>query len=242
MGRVRFFLAAWLALASATASAAPGYYVVTVYDNPGIRTIDFRYWAVSPRGGATIYWPEVGIGWNVTGRWYSEVLASYIGSDNFTTHVDTLNWQNDVLLTQGQYPIDVALHTQLVAPQGGSSKHAFEFGPVLQTDVGRTQVNFNLVFEKGFGAEAGDPVELSYQWQLRHRWKPWLQFGAQGFGEVGPWDRWLPRETQSHRAGPALFGALPSGEGVVSWQAAWLWGKTYGRRGDMLTARVKYEF
>jgi hypothetical protein len=239
---IRAFLAATLASCCGAALAAPGYYVVTVYDNPGVRTVDFRYWSVKPRGAEAIYWPEVGLGWNVNGRWYTEVLASYVGADDFATHVDTLNWQNDVLLTQGQYPIDVAVHTLLVAPQGGISKHAFEFGPVLQTDVGRTQVNFNLVFEKGFGAEAGDPVQLKYQWQLRHRWKPWLQFGAQGFGEVGPWDHWLPRDAQSHRAGPALFGALPGGPGTVSWQAGYLWGKTYAQRGSMLTARLKYEF
>src|SRR5687767_5851938 len=44
------FVAAPLALACAAASADPGYYVVTVYDEPGVRTLDFRYWTVKRPG------------------------------------------------------------------------------------------------------------------------------------------------------------------------------------------------
>ena len=32
--------------------ADPGYYVVTVYDDPGVRTVDFRYWDVRRPGKA----------------------------------------------------------------------------------------------------------------------------------------------------------------------------------------------
>lgn len=241
MKPLRALLAAAFAAMCGPALALPGYYVVTVYDDPGVRTVDFRYWSIKPRGRDAIYWPEIGIGWNVNGRWYTEVLASYVGADRFATHIDTFDWQNDYLLTQGQYPVDVAIHTLLVAPQGGYSAHAFEFGPALQTDLGRTQVNLNLVFEKGLGAQAADPTQLKYQWQLRHRWQSWLHFGAQGFGEVGPWDRWLARDAQSHRAGPALFGKIP-GVAPLAWQAAYLLGKTQGQRGAMFTARVKYDF
>jgi hypothetical protein len=81
-----------------------------------------------------------------------------------------------------------------------------------------------------------------YQWQLRHRWRPWLHFGAQGFGEVGPWRHWATRDEQSHRAGPALFGTLPVGEGNFSWQMAYLIGSTYARHGQMFTMRTKYDF
>jgi hypothetical protein len=231
-----------LALASGAALADPGYYVVTVYDDPGLRTVDFRYWAVKPRGTDAVYWPEVGLGWNVNGRWYTEVIASYVGGAHFATELDNVEWQNDVLLTQGQYPIDVAIHTLWSIPQKPESRHTFEFGPVLQTDIGRTQVNFNVVFEHGYAAERDDAVQLKYQWQLRHRWRPWLHFGAQGFGELGPWDHWSAGSAQSHRAGPALFGALPAGPGTVAWQAAYLMGKTYGQRGSMLTMRLKYDF
>jgi hypothetical protein len=241
VNRYAALVSAQLALCCGAALADPGYYVVTVYDDPGLRTVDFRYWSVNPAGAKAFNWPELGLGWNVNGRWYTEILASYVGSADSATRLDTLNWQNDVLLTQGQYPFDLAVHTLWVAPQDGG-EHAFEFGPVLQTEVGRTQLNFNLVFEHGYGAQKNDPTQLKYQWQLRHRWQRWLHVGAQGFGEVGPWDHWSARDAQSHRAGPALFGSLPGGPGTLSWQAAYLIGKTYGHRGSMFTSRVKYDF
>ena len=231
-----------VSLACASALADPGYYVVTVYDDPGVRTVDFRYWTVKRPGAAAVTWPEVGLGWNVNGRWYTEILASYVGSSEFATRPSTLNWQNDLLLTQGQYPFDIAVHTLLVKSQNAFASNAFEFGPAFQTDIERTQVNVNVFFERSFGAHASEPTQLKYQWQLRHRWRPWLHFGAQGFGELGKWDDWSPRDAQSHRVGPALFGALPMGERPLLWQAAYLTGSTYGQHGKMFSMRVKYDF
>ena len=238
--------AAALAAAAPTAAVAgvvnPGYYVVTVYDDPGVRTIDFRYWTVrADASSTTIVWPEAGFGWNVNGRWYTELFASWIDSSRFASRLETLNWQNDVLLTQGQYPFDLAVHTQLVRPQNPASGWALEIGPVLQTDIDRTQLNLNVFFQRGFKSLDG-PTELAYQWQVRHRWQRWLHVGAQGFGEVGTWNQWLPQDQQSHRAGPALFGSFAIDPGKLNWQAAYLLGKTNGRRGQMFTARVKYDF
>lgn len=232
-----------LALCCAGASAGPGYYVVTVYDNPGVKTLDFRYWTVKSPGSSVVEWPELGFGWNVTGRWYTEVLASYIGSADSATKLDTLNWQNDFLLTQGQYPIDLALHTQVIWPNSDKGGYSLEFGPALQTDFGRTQVNLNVFFERGFGGQAEYGTQMKYQWQLRNRLWPWLHVGAQGFGELGQWDDWAPSSAQSHRAGPALFGSVRlGGGGTLGWHAGYLWGKTYGSRGDMFTAQLKYEW
>ena len=235
-------VAALLALCCAPAQADPGYYVVTVYDDPGARTADFRYWTVKRPGSPAVTWPEVGLGWNVNGRWYTHVLASYIGSSGSATRLSTLNWQNDLLLTQGQYPVDLALHTLLVKSKKASKGDALELGPVLQTDIGRTQVNVNAFFEHRFGEAVPTPTQLKYQWQLRHRWKPWLHFGVQGFGEVGAWNDWAPRDDQSHRIGPALFGAVPVGEDSLAWQAAYLTGSTNARHGKMFSMRVKYDF
>ena len=239
----RFAALACLTIATcASAQADPGYYLVSVYGNPGIRTVDFRYWAFTPAGGRTTYWPEAGVGWNVTSRWYSEVLASYIGSDQTPTTLSTWNWQNDVLLTQGQYPFDLAIHTLLSRARDSSGGATLEVGPVLQTEFGRTQLNFNVFVDHGLGAQSSQSTELRYQWQVRQHWLPLLNVGAQGFGELDAWDRGTSRDGSSHRAGPAIFGHLRTGPGDLGWQAAYLFGKAYGRNGDMLTVRVKYEF
>ena len=120
----------------------------------------------------------------------------------------------------------------------------FEFGPAFQTDFGRLQLNANLFFERPFHAVTPSPTTLQYQWQLRYRWQPGLHVGAQGFGELGPWDHWAPHARQSHRAGPAVFGSLGAGNTApLSFQAAYLMGSVYGvRDASMFTLRVQYAF
>ena len=236
-------IAAALVLVAGSALADPGYYVVTPYDNAGIRTVDFRYWAVKPKGSGEVIWPELGLSYGVNSRWTTTVFQSYIGSSTLATQPSTLNWQNTVLLTQGELPVDIGLHLQLISDRRRSDRRAIEFGPLLQADFGRTRANLNLIFDRGFSDTAPPLTQLKYQWQLRHRWTPALQFGAEGFGELGRWDDWLPSDRQSHRAGPALFGTLKLGEReAVKGQAAFLLGKTYGQRGHMFTLRTIYEF
>lgn len=236
-------LAAALACVASPALADPGYYVVTPYDNEGLRIVDFRYWTVKPDDHTEVVWPEVGFGYGVTSRWTTELFASWIGSSHMATSLSSWNWQNDFLLTQGQWPVDIALHTQLVRTRGDAAETLLEFGPVLQTDVGRTQITGNLFLERTLTASPRRPMELKYQWQLRHRWMRGLHVGAQGFGELGPWNDWAPHAQQSHRAGPALFTSLSrDGGATYKVQAAYLVGRTYARRGHMFTLRAHAEF
>lgn len=127
----------------------------------------------------------------------------------------------------------------------GSRSWALEYGPALQTDFGRTQLNANLFFERSVEPEESPPIQLRYQWQLRHRWKPLMNFGLQGFGEVGRWNDGPAAKDQSHRAGPALFGQLDLGRGgdeALLYQAAYLLGRVYRRQGDLFTVRLQYSF
>ena len=232
----------WMICAAAAAPvwADPGYYVVTTYSDAGKVDVNLRYWTTKRPGRPEMVWPEVGVGYGVTDRWYSQLFVSAIGRTIGETNLDSINWQNDYLLTQGQYPVDVAVHTQLVRNVGESN--VLEFGPALQTDIGRTQLNFNLIFERNLSGPVV-PTALKYQWQLRHRWQPWLNFGAQGFGEVGPWEQFDAWAKQSHRAGPAAFGRFDlEGERAVHWQAAFLRGKVYGHVGQMFTMQMKYAY
>ncbi len=232
-----------IAAASAPALADPGYYVVTPYTSEGVLFADFRYWTVALVGNTEVNWPELGLGYGVNSRWTTELFMSWIGSHTMATRPSTLNWQNNVLLTLGEWPVDVALHLQWVGDRFDTHHHTLEFGPLLQTDIGRTQLNANLIFERDGGGAASQPTRLKYQWQWRWRWMPPLHLGMQGFGELGTWNDWSPRAQQSHRAGPAAFGTWRVDEHrVIGLQAAWLLGKTYGRQGHMFTLRATAEF
>lgn len=234
---------AGLLLAAGPALADPGYYLVSVYDNEGQGSIDFRYWTVQQRGRPMVTWPEIGIGYNVTGRWYTELYASYIHSRAGGTGPSTLNWQNDFLLTQGQWPIDVALHTVWIRPRDGAGGHAFEFGPALQTDFGRTQLNLNLFAERGTAADAPRATQAKIQWQAKYRFRGGLHLGLQGFSEPGPWGRWDPWHRQSHRAGPMLQARWPLAQGqALQLDAAYLYGRVYGAPARMFSLRTQLLF
>lgn len=221
-------------------AAEPGYYVVTAYDNAGLLAVDLRYWSVAMPGRPGVIWPEAGLLWGVSSRWTTELYASYVGTDWSGSRLSTLNWQNEFLLTQGEYPFDLALHARAIEHQarvGGG--RGLEWGPVLQTDVGRTQLNANVFVERTWASAQPAATELKYQWQVRYRYRPALHFGAQGFGELGPWDHWSSDNRQSHRAGPAVFGTLPIGAAQPwTYQASYLFGRVYGQQARMLSVRL----
>jgi len=110
---VRLLALSLLVWCAAAARADPGYYVVTVYDNSGQGSVDLRYWTVKHPGSPEVIWPEIGLGYGVNSRWSTLLFASWIGSSQMATRLSTWNWQNDFLLTQGEWPVDVAVHTNI---------------------------------------------------------------------------------------------------------------------------------
>ncbi|MET3119474.1 hypothetical protein AAKU64_003714 [Undibacterium sp. GrIS 1.8] len=239
----RLAMALSILMTCGTVMAEPGYYFVSVYDNKDQKSVDFRYWTTNFPGRGQTIWPELGFGYGVTSRWYTEIYASYIGSSRSDLKLDSWNWQNDYLLTQGQYPVDVALHTNLTRGHDSDEGYTLELGPAMQTDFGRLQVNGNVFLERTYRSVDGGATQMKYQWQTKYRWKPMLELGVQGFGELGDWDHWASRDQQSHRAGPALFGSVPVGrESSIKYQAAYLIGSIYGRHGYMFTSRIQYIF
>ena len=223
-----------LGLAShGVANADPGYYLLTPYSVPGQAALDLRYWTVKAPGKSAKLWPELGARYGFSSRWTSEVFASFIGDSFSGLTLSSWNWQNGYLLTQGQYPFDLAVHAQWIRNIGHTD--ALELGPVFQTELGSTQLNANLVFER-IGV-TGQPTKLKIQWQAMQRLQPGLRLGLQGFGELGPWNHWS--DTPSLRAGPVFRLGL---WGNTELQAAYLWGKTYGKRGDMFSAQLIVPF
>jgi hypothetical protein len=234
-------LAGLLLAAAGSAMASTGYYLVTVYENEDEKSLDFKWWqrgtARSPVGS-----PEYGFGYGVTKRWYSEIYATYINTEFTGNFARDTTWQNDYLLTQGQYPFDLAIHTNLLDMRDGST--GIEFGPIVQTDFGRTQVNAGLLFERSYRTPVANRMQMRYQWQAKYRWHPMLQFGVMGFGELGDWDDWATRSLQSHRAGPMIAGTLPLGSSgqSIKYDLAWLVGNISAAHSNSVSLRLQYIF
>ncbi|MEJ6007065.1 hypothetical protein WG899_16045 [Paucibacter sp. AS339] len=225
-----------------SAAADPGYYLVTPYSQPGQAGLDLRYWTVKAPGYEATLWPELGLRYGINSRWTSELLLSYIGEMGSRQTLSSVNWLNDLMLTQGEHAFDLALHTQLIRNHDSDTHTALELGPALQTEWGHTQLNFNLFLEHDWGNDKG--TQLKYQWQALHRLKAGVRLGLQGFGELGNWSDWAPQNRQSHRAGPTLRLGLPlAGEQrSLNLQLAYLWGRVYGQSADMFSAQLLYSF
>lgn len=226
------------------AFAETGYYLVTTYPNEGQRSIDFKYWNAKAPGLPPVSSPEIGFGYNVTSRWYTELTAQWFRASPGSDHLAGIEWQNDWMLTQGQYPFDLALHTNVERSEGSEHEIGLEFGPVFQTEIGRTQLNFNVFFSRDYRAAESEPMQIAYQWQVRYHGRSRkLQFGLQGFGEMGKWNDWLPRKEQSHRAGPAIFGSVDLGDPREwKYEAAYLIGTNNARTARSVAMRIQYAF
>src|SRR5689334_915260 len=177
----RKLLFALAALLPQIACAETGYYLVNVYDVEGQANVDYKYWNAHYKNRPTVAMPEIGLGYGVTSRWYTELSGSWIQFGGEQTRFVALEWQNDFLLTQGQYDWDLALHTTVERPRNRANGYALEIGPGLQTQFWRTQFNLNVFFQREFDNGEQNETELVYQWQIKHRWKSWLQPGLQGF-------------------------------------------------------------
>lgn len=237
-------LAAMLMCVSPLALADTGYYLVSTYDVEGQLSLDYKYWNAH-YNGRTVAAPEIGVGYGVTSRWYTEVYAKWVKVNGAAPHWQETAWQNDYLLTQGQYDFDLALHTKVEKARDNAGGYALEWGPVLQTEIGRTQFNANLFFQRDYQVAPGGgehPMELTYQLQVKHHWKPWLQPGVQAFGEVGKWNDWLPYRQQSHRAGPAVFGHRDIGRQEIKYEFAYLIGRNSARAAKSFSMRVQLVF
>jgi len=220
-------------LVSASACADPGYYLVVPYATPGQLALDLRYWTVKPPDSQAVLWPEAGLRYGVNSRWTTGLLASFIGESLRQQRLSSWNWQNDWLLTQGQYDFDLALHTQLIHEAGEGNM--LEFGPVYQTELGHVRLNANLIFERALSH--ADGTQAKYQWQALTRLRPGLRVGVQGFGELGRIGR--SEDARSHRAGPVVhLGPWDK----IELQAAYLWGEVYGHKAEMFSAQVVYTF
>jgi hypothetical protein len=234
------------AMISGQAWAGPADYVYTPTVEYGEREIDFKYGNAKEADGSRSMTSMLGFGYGVTEYWFTEIYAKREIEDG--NGLTIAEWENKFQLTEtGKYPVDLGLITEIEVPTSDhDAPYEFKLGPLLQTEFGKVQLNGNVLFERKFGPNEEDEdynTEMGYQWQVKYRWQPQLEFGMQGFGDMGKWNDWEPSDEQSHKLGPAVFGKIGlGGKQAVKYNAAWLVGVSDAAPDNNFRMQVEYEF
>lgn len=240
----RILLAAMAALASSLVHAGPADYVHTPHVEYGEREIEFRAGSARDRGKEVETAGVLGFGLGVTQSWFTEIAVEFERERGENFRYESFEWENKFQLTEpGEFPVDLGLLVEIERPRDHAEGWELKLGLLTQKDFGKVQVNFNLMGERHFDAEERSVTELGYEWQAKYRWRPALEFGLQGFGEVGKWNNWEGSERQEHKIGPAIFGKLPAGgRQAIKYDAAYLVGLTKATPDHTLRLKVEYEF
>ncbi len=221
-------------------------YVYTTSIEQGERELGIKLGSAAPVDGLGQQVAGIGLGYGVTDHWFTEL---YLKREHTGGQRAILaEWENKWLFTEaGQYLLDLGMLAELELPLSGAAPWELRVGPLLQAEIGKFQLNGNLLFVRAFGMkdETGVPfsTNLASQWQIKYRWMPSLEFGMQGLGEFGKWDSWSQLAAQSHRMGPAIFGKIALGQRqTIKYNAAWLVGVSAAAPAHTLRGKIEYEF
>ena len=227
-----------------TANANPAVYVATPAITEGEREIEFVHGAQRLRDGSSATGTALKFGYGIRSWWAAEVGVLWHREPGDRFGYDAWEIENRFALTEpGRYPVDLGLLVEVEKPKDRSEGWELRYGPLLQGQWGALQANLNLLFERHLHAAEPSVTEFGYQWQLRWRADPKLDWGAQGFGATGPWRHWSDRSEQSHQLGPALFGRTKVSPGAaLKYDAALLFGTGGAAPKRALRARLEYEF
>ncbi|MEO6154971.1 MAG: hypothetical protein ABIP16_04515 [Thermomonas sp.] len=177
------------------------------------------------------------IGYGVTSRWFTELAVFYSRAPGEGGQIEEFKSENIFLLTEpGKHWLDVGMIVEVVHNRA-EGLNEIELGPLFQAQVGREQ--FNLNFELARELVDGAETEVGYAWQWKHRGNPKLEFGLQGFGELGTLGDLGQHEA---KLGPAIFGSLrlPSGH-KIKYDGAVLAGVTAGAPDTTVRFQLEYE-
>ena len=225
--------------------AGPADYIYTPTVEKGEKEIGFKFGSNKAQDGSHGNGTAVGFGYGVSDYWFTEVYLKreHESSDGLTI----AEWENKFQLTEtGKYGVDVGLISEIELPLSNSNAPwEFKIGPLFQTEFGKVQLNGNVLFERKIGGDEIEThvTELGYQVQAKYRYKPEIEFGVQGFGELGEWDHWDNSNVQNHRFGPAIFGKFALGnKGAIKYDTAWLFGFSDAAPNNTFRMQVEYEF
>lgn len=231
----------------ASVIAGPADYVHMPTVEYGEREFDFKYGRSHGANQTKESAASIGFGVGANRSWFTELYLNYEKEGLEGTRWESIEWENKFQLTEtGKYPVDLGLLTEIEVPRAHSDPYEFKWGPLLQTEFGRLQLNGNLLFEHHYrGNESSEPrhTEIAYQWQAKYRWLPAFEYGLQGLGEMGRWNHWSSHNEQNHNVGPAIFGKWDmGGHQAIKYNAAWLFGVSDAAPKHTFRAQIEYEF
>lgn len=236
-----FFLSA--ALCAPQAFADPADYIHLPKVDYGEVELGIKSGSIKPTGERRESALALGIGYGFTRYWMAEIYA-LVNRNDGTNQLYSFEWENTFQLTPtGRYIVDLGFLTELERPRDRTEGYELTFGPLFQMMIGKVQVNTNILFERRYRTAQGGPMEIGYQFQGKYNGYPDFQFGIQGFGDMGRWDKWAPKSRQSHRFGPAMIGKFSLGDDMdIQYNAAYLVevaGEAFSRTFRM---ELEYEF
>jgi len=237
-------MAALCLFAATQAHAGPNDYIRTPTVEYGEREIDFKSGIHKNRDGSTESANSLGFGFTPTNWWFTEVYAKYAKPAGESNSFDAWEWENRFQLTEsGKYPVDVGFLLEVERPKDRTEGYEMTYGPMFQSEWGKLQGNFNVFIQQHVQASAAFDTELLYQLQLKYRNSELLEWGVQGFGNVGRWDEWNSSGKQQFKIGPALFGKVKTvTKEAIKWNVGLLAGTTSATPKTTLRTQVEYEF
>jgi hypothetical protein len=244
MKKTHLCAAAALALCAQAVLASPAAHVRTPVVDYGERELELKWGRAKASDGTREHQAIVAIGAGLKPWWFSEIEAGFVGGTDKSTAYEAIASENIFQLTEtGRHAFEAGLLFELERPRDHAEGWELEYGPLLETDLGRVQLNANALFKRHLHAAAPSETELLYEWQAKYRWRAQLEPGLQGFGELGRWDHWAPHAEQSHLLGPALFGKVHLGGGhALKYDAALLFAASPAAPDHTLRFRLEYEF
>jgi len=233
-----------LAGGAAAAHADPADYVFVPYTTAGQRILAYGSGFERDRDGSHVNQQTLTVGASPTERWSTSLYAGWVDEGGIGYGYDEAAWLNQWQLTAPDSgPVAVGLLCEIERPRDRSAGTGLLCGSTLQFDSSLWQVNVNPLLEHHFNAADPEPTAFRYQWQVKRLMGRGFELGAQGFGELGPWNHWAPAAQQSHILGPAVF---LKGHGLggqpLSFDAALLLGAGGGSPHDVLRARLQQSF
>jgi hypothetical protein len=229
-----------------------GDYLFTPAVTQGEREIDL-YGGTGSSGDKTRAESNAGLGfgYGVTQHWFTELDIEYRWQSPVGTGLDAFEWENIIQIGEpGQWPVDIGLVFNVEKPYEASrnSPHtegtSIRFGPLLQKDLGKVEVNFNLLITHFFQSSAFSSTQFGYQSQIKYRYSPPLEVGVQAFGRFSSGAQtWGPYPQQVLRVGPVVLGRLrlPQ-ERSILYNVGFLMGTNQHSPDQTLRVQIEYEF